>query len=116
MDRARHLRCLHRARGDGRAGAGPLRVPRQDPGQHPDHRAGAGAGNRAQGVGLLLLIRFAQQPFRSSVLVLGHILLAVPYVVLVVQARLIGIKRVYEEAALSAPTGCRPSARSRCRC
>jgi spermidine/putrescine transport system permease protein len=53
------------------------------------------------GVGLLLLIRFAQQPRSLIVLVLGHILLAVPYVVLVVQARLIGIKRVYEEAALS---------------
>ena len=53
------------------------------------------------GVGLLLLIRFAQQPRSLLVLVLGHILLAVPYVVLVVQARLIGIKRVYEEAALS---------------
>jgi spermidine/putrescine transport system permease protein len=34
-------------------------------------------------------------------LVLGHILLAVPYVVLIVQARMIGIRRVYEEAALS---------------
>jgi spermidine/putrescine transport system permease protein len=53
------------------------------------------------GVGLLLLIRFAAQPRSLIVLVLGHILLALPYVVLVVQARLIGIKRVYEEAALS---------------
>ena len=53
------------------------------------------------GVGLLLLIRFAQQPRSLIVLLLGHILLALPYVVLVVQARLIGIKRVYEEAALS---------------
>jgi spermidine/putrescine transport system permease protein len=53
------------------------------------------------GVGLLLLIRFAEQPRSMLLLVLGHIMLALPYVVLVVQARLIGIKRVYEEAAMS---------------
>ena len=34
-------------------------------------------------------------------LVLGHIMRALPYVVLVVQARLIGVRRVYEEAAMS---------------
>ena len=44
-------------------------------------------------------------------------MLSLPYVVLVVQARLIGIKRVYEEAALSLGANrCRPSARSPCRC
>ncbi|MFO1088796.1 MAG: ABC transporter permease [Hyphomicrobiales bacterium] len=53
------------------------------------------------GVGLLLLIRFAHQPRTMGLLVAGHIMLALPYVVLVVQARLIGIKRVYEEAAMS---------------
>lgn len=53
------------------------------------------------GVGLLLLIRFAHQPRTLWLLVLGHIMLALPYVVLVVQARLIGVKRVYEEAAMS---------------
>ncbi|MCA0433674.1 MAG: ABC transporter permease [Proteobacteria bacterium] len=53
------------------------------------------------GVGLLLLMRWAEQPRTLWLLVLGHIMLALPYVVLVVQARLIGIKRVYEEAALS---------------
>ena len=53
------------------------------------------------GVGLLLLINAAQQPRTLILLLLGHIMLALPYVVLVVQARLIGIKRVYEEAALS---------------
>jgi len=53
------------------------------------------------GVGLLLLIRFAQQPRSLVVLVLGHILLALPYVVLVVQARLVGLRQHYEEAALS---------------
>jgi hypothetical protein len=49
--------------------------------------------------------------------VLGHILLALPYVVLIVQARMVGISRTYEEAALSlgAPR-CRRSAKSRCRC
>jgi spermidine/putrescine transport system permease protein len=53
------------------------------------------------GVGLLLLMRWAHQPRSLWLLVLGHIMLALPYVVLVVQARLIGIKRVYEEAAMS---------------
>jgi spermidine/putrescine transport system permease protein len=53
------------------------------------------------GVGLLLLMRWAQQPRTTLLLVLGHIMLALPYVVLVVQARLIGIRRVYEEAAMS---------------
>ncbi|WP_338049032.1 ABC transporter permease [Rhodoligotrophos defluvii] len=53
------------------------------------------------GVGLLLLIRWAQEPRTLGLMVAGHIMLALPYVVLVVQARLIGIKRVYEEAALS---------------
>lgn len=53
------------------------------------------------GVGLLLLMRWAHQPRTLWLLVLGHIMLALPYVVLVVQARLIGVKRVYEEAAMS---------------
>jgi spermidine/putrescine transport system permease protein len=53
------------------------------------------------GVGLLLLIRWAEQPRTLGLMVAGHIMLALPYVVLVVQARLVGIKRVYEEAALS---------------
>jgi spermidine/putrescine transport system permease protein len=53
------------------------------------------------GVGLLLLMRWAHQPRTLWLLVLGHIMLALPFVVLVVQARLIGVKRVYEEAAMS---------------
>ncbi len=53
------------------------------------------------GVGLLLLMKWAHQPRSYLLLVLGHIMLALPFVVLVVQARLIGVKRVYEEAALS---------------
>lgn len=53
------------------------------------------------GVGLLLLMRWAQQPRTLVLLVLGHIMLALPYVILVVQSRLVGIRKVYEEAALS---------------
>ena len=53
------------------------------------------------GVGLLLLMKWLHQPRSYMLLVLGHIMLALPFVVLVVQARLIGIKRVYEEASLS---------------
>ncbi|MER9632004.1 ABC transporter permease [Mesorhizobium sp. M0296] len=53
------------------------------------------------GVGLLVLIKAVDQPRTLLLLVLGHILLAVPYVVLIAQARMVGIRRVYEEAALS---------------
>jgi spermidine/putrescine transport system permease protein len=53
------------------------------------------------GVGLLVLIKAVDQPRTLTILVLGHILLAVPYVVLIAQARMVGIRRVYEEAALS---------------
>lgn len=53
------------------------------------------------GVGLLLFIRWLEQPRTFVVLLLGHVLVSLPFVVLVVQARLIGIQRVYEEAALS---------------
>ncbi|WP_031245631.1 ABC transporter permease [Mesorhizobium sp. LNJC384A00] len=53
------------------------------------------------GVGLLVLIKAVDQPRTVLLLVLGHILLAVPYVVLIAQARMVGIRRVYEEAALS---------------
>lgn len=53
------------------------------------------------GVGLLVLIKAVDQPRTLLLLVLGHILIAVPYVVLIVQARMVGVRRVYEEAALS---------------
>ena len=53
------------------------------------------------GVGLLVAIKAVDQPRTLLLLVLGHILLAVPYVVLIAQARMVGIRRVYEEAALS---------------
>jgi spermidine/putrescine transport system permease protein len=52
-------------------------------------------------VGLLLFMQIMHQPRSFLVLLLGHVLVSLPYVVLVVQARLVGIKRVYEEAALS---------------
>jgi spermidine/putrescine transport system permease protein len=53
------------------------------------------------GVGLLVLIKAVEQPRTLLILILGHILLTVPYVVLIAQARMVGIRRVYEEAALS---------------
>ena len=53
------------------------------------------------GVGLLVLIKAVNQPRTIWLLLLGHILLALPYVVLIVQARMVGISRTYEEAALS---------------
>src|SRR6202000_825053 len=53
------------------------------------------------GVGLLLANRAAGMKANFGLLLLGHILLSLPYVVLVVQARLIGVRGVYEEAALS---------------
>jgi spermidine/putrescine transport system permease protein len=53
------------------------------------------------GVALLLFIRWLQQPKSFLLLMIGHVVLTLPYVLLIVQARLVGIKRVYEEAALS---------------
>jgi spermidine/putrescine transport system permease protein len=53
------------------------------------------------GVALLLFIRWLQQPKTFALLVIGHVVLTLPYVLLIVQARLVGIKRVYEEAAQS---------------
>jgi spermidine/putrescine transport system permease protein len=53
------------------------------------------------GVGLLVMIKAISQPRSLLLLLLGHILLTLPYVVLIVQARMIGISRTYEEAALS---------------
>ncbi|MEA3361349.1 MAG: ABC transporter permease [Thermodesulfobacteriota bacterium] len=53
------------------------------------------------GVALLLFIRWLQQPKTFILLVIGHVVLTLPYVLLIVQARLVGIKREYEEAAQS---------------
>jgi len=53
------------------------------------------------GVGLLLANRWIGSKPNFILLLCGHVLLSLPYVVLVVQARLIGVKRVFEEAAMS---------------
>jgi spermidine/putrescine transport system permease protein len=53
------------------------------------------------GVGLLLTNRWIGSKPNFILLLCGHVLLSLPYVVLVVQARLLGVKRVYEEAAMS---------------
>ncbi len=53
------------------------------------------------GVALLLFIRWLQQPKSFAMLLTGHVVLTLPYVLLIVQARLVGIKKEYEEAAMS---------------
>ncbi len=53
------------------------------------------------GVALLLFIRWLQQPKSFMLLMIGHVVLTLPYVLLIVQARLVGIKKEYEEAAHS---------------
>jgi len=53
------------------------------------------------GVALLLFMRWLTVPKSFALLLLGHVIITLPFVVLVVQARLVGIRRVYEEAALS---------------
>jgi spermidine/putrescine transport system permease protein len=53
------------------------------------------------GVALLLFLRWLQQPKSFALLVIGHVVLTLPYVLLIVQARLVGIKKEYEEAAQS---------------
>lgn len=57
------------------------------------------------GVGLLLANRWIGSKPNFILLLCGHVLLSLPYVVLIVQARLIGVKRVYEEAAMSLGAG-----------
>lgn len=52
-------------------------------------------------VGLLIFLRWLSMPRSFLLLLLGHTIIALPFVVLVVQARLVGIKREYEEAARS---------------
>ena len=53
------------------------------------------------GVALLLFLRFLQQPKSFVLLLIGHVVLTLPYVLLIVQARLVGINKEYEEAAKS---------------
>ena len=52
-------------------------------------------------VGLLLFLRWLGMPKNFALLLLGHVIFTLPFVVLVVQARLVGIRRDVEEAALS---------------
>lgn len=53
------------------------------------------------GVALLLFLRWASVPRSFALLLFGHVIITLPFVLLVVQARLIGIRRDYEEAAMS---------------
>ena len=52
-------------------------------------------------VGLLIFLRWLHIPRSFGLLLVGHSIIALPFVVLVVQARLVGIRRDYEEAAQS---------------
>jgi len=52
-------------------------------------------------VGLLIFLRWLHMPRSFGLLLLGHSIIALPFVVLVVQARLVGIRKEYEEAARS---------------
>lgn len=52
-------------------------------------------------VGMLIFLRWLSMPRSFALLLLGHTIIAMPFVVLVVQARLVGIKKEFEEAARS---------------
>jgi len=52
-------------------------------------------------VALLLFLRWLEVHKSFTLLLLGHVIFTLPFVVLVVQARLVGIRREYEEAAQS---------------
>jgi spermidine/putrescine transport system permease protein len=52
-------------------------------------------------VALLLFLRWLSVPKNFLLLLLGHVIFTLPFVVLVVQARLAGIRRDFEEAAMS---------------
>lgn len=52
-------------------------------------------------VGLLIFLRWLHMPRSFGLLLVGHTIIALPFVVLVVQARLFGIRKDYEEAARS---------------
>ncbi len=52
-------------------------------------------------VSLLLFLQFLDVPRSFFLLLMGHVIFTLPFVVLVVQARLVGIRREYEEAAMS---------------
>ncbi len=52
-------------------------------------------------VALLLFLNFLSINKSFVLLLMGHVIFTLPFVILVVQARLVGIRRDYEEAALS---------------
>jgi len=52
-------------------------------------------------VALLLFLRWLDMPKSFFLLLLGHVIFTLPFVLLVVQARLVAIRKEYEEAALS---------------
>ena len=56
-------------------------------------------------VALLLFLRWLDLPRSFLLLLLGHVIFTLPFVLLVVQARLVAIRREYEEAALSLGAG-----------
>src|SRR5699024_90827 len=53
------------------------------------------------GVSLLLFLQFLSMPRNFLLLLFGHVTFTLPFVILVVQARLVTIKREFEEAAMS---------------
>lgn len=52
-------------------------------------------------VALLLFLRWLEMPKSFALLLLGHVIFTLPFVVLIVQARLVAVRRDYEEAAMS---------------
>ncbi|MGD1876089.1 MAG: ABC transporter permease [Kiloniellaceae bacterium] len=52
-------------------------------------------------VALLLFLRWLEMPKSFPLLLLGHVIFTLPFVVLIVQARLVAVRREYEEAAMS---------------
>jgi len=52
-------------------------------------------------VALLLFLRALDMPKSFPLLLLGHVIFTLPFVVLIVQARLVAVRREYEEAAMS---------------
>jgi len=52
-------------------------------------------------VALLLFLRWLEMPKSFALLLLGHVIFTLPFVVLIVQARLVAVRREFEEASLS---------------
>ena len=52
-------------------------------------------------VALLLFLRWLEMPKSFALLLLGHVIFTLPFVLLIVQARLVAVRREFEDAALS---------------